>query len=101
MNRLAEIRALERAALQLPAALLRRRCETVYEVAETNHRLPVVLVHGYAGTASVWKPLREALGQAGFGHIVSLNYNSIAQDPLTVADELVRQAVAAAAHTGM
>jgi len=101
MNRLAEIRALERAALQLPSALLRRRCESLFEIAEMNHRLPVVLVHGYAGTAAVWAPLRKALAEAGFGHIASLNYNSILEHPLAVAAELVHQAWQATASTGM
>ena len=32
----------------------------------------MVLVHGYAATESVWTPLRRALAEAGFGHIVSL-----------------------------
>jgi hypothetical protein len=39
-------------------------------------------VHGHAGTGSAWTPLRRELAQAGFGHIVTLNYNSFAADPV-------------------
>jgi pimeloyl-ACP methyl ester carboxylesterase len=48
----------------------------------------------------VWTPLRRALAEAGFGHIVSLTYNSFAADPVVVAAELSRQALRAIAATG-
>jgi pimeloyl-ACP methyl ester carboxylesterase len=48
----------------------------------------------------VWTPLRRALAEAGFGHIVSLNYNSLATDPLDVSAELTRQALRTLAATG-
>jgi hypothetical protein len=66
-------------------------------VAERNARCPVPLVHGYAGTESVWTPLRRALVEAGFGYIVSLRYSSFATDPLAVSAELTHQALRALA----
>ena len=60
----------------------------------------MVLVHGYAATESVWTPLRRALAEAGFGHIVSLNYNSFATDPVAVSAELTHQALRALAAAG-
>jgi pimeloyl-ACP methyl ester carboxylesterase len=62
-----------------------------------NARYPVVLVPGYASTGSAWTPLRRALAEAGFGHIVTLNYNSFATDPVAVSAELADQALRALA----
>ena len=87
------------AALQLPHALRRRGCGSIQYVAERNARFPVLLVHGYAATESVWTPLRRALAEAGFGHIVSLTYNSFAADPEAVSAELTDQALRALAAT--
>jgi len=97
---LQEIRAAGIAALRLPHALRRRGCETVQYVAERNARYPVLLVHGYAATECVWTPLRRALAQAGFGHIISLNYNSFAADPAAVSAELTHQALETLAAVG-
>src|SRR6516225_5321320 len=97
---LQEIRAVGIAALRLPHALRRRGCETVQYVAERNARYPVLLVHGYAATECVWTPLRRALVQAGFGHIISLNYNSFAADPAAVSAELTHQALETLAAAG-
>ena len=97
---LQEIRAVGIAALRLPHALRRRGCETVRYVAERNARYPVLLVHGYAATECVWTPLRRALAQAGFGHIISLNYNSFAADPAAVSAELTHQALETLAAAG-
>ena len=91
------------AALQFPHALRRHGCGSAHYVSGRNVHYPVLLVHGYAGTASVWAPLRRALADADFGHIVSLNYNSFAVDPVAVSAELTRQAlraVAASSATG-
>ena len=88
------------AALQLPHALRQRGFGTVQYVAERNARFPVLLVHGYAASESVWTPLSRALVEAGFGHIVSLTYNSFAADPVAVSAELTRQALRAIAATG-
>jgi pimeloyl-ACP methyl ester carboxylesterase len=93
MPMLEELRAVRMAAMQLPHALRRRGCACSEYVAERNVRYPVVLVHGYAATESVWTPLRRALAGAGFGHIVSLNYNSFATDPVAVSAELTHQAL--------
>jgi pimeloyl-ACP methyl ester carboxylesterase len=101
MSTLEELRAVGSAALQLPNALLRRGCESMHAVAVRNTRYPVLLVHGYAGSESVWAPVRRALGDAGFGHIVSLSYNSFATDPVEVSAELTQQALRAMDATGI
>ena len=100
MPTLQELRAVGIAALRLPRALRRRGCGSIQYVAERNARYPVLLVHGYAATESVWTPLRRALAEAGFGHIISFNYNSIATDPVAVAGELADRALRALAATG-
>ena len=97
---LQDVRAVGMAALQLPRALRRRGCGTTQYLAERNARYPVLLVHGYAATAGVWAPLRSALAAAGFGHIVSFNYNSFAADPAAVSAELTHQALRTLADTG-
>jgi pimeloyl-ACP methyl ester carboxylesterase len=84
-----ELRALGSAALHLPGVLATRGCTTSRQVRH-HDRLPVVLVHGYASTASVWGPLQGALTRAGFGHIVTVNYNSFSCDPAAVCDEVTR-----------
>jgi len=88
------------AALQLPRALRPRGCGSIQHVAERNARYPVLLVHGYAASESVWTPLRRAMAGAGFGHIVSLTYNSFATDPEAVSAELTHQALRALTATG-
>jgi pimeloyl-ACP methyl ester carboxylesterase len=100
MLMLRELRTVGIAALQLPHALGRRGCGSIQYVAEPNARCPVLLVHGYAATESVWAPLRCALVEAGFGHIISLRYNSFATDPMAVSAELTHQALRALAVTG-
>lgn len=95
-----ELRATGDAILQLPRALCRRGCGSVQYVAEHNTRYPVLLVHGYAGTAAAWTPLRHVLVEAGFGHITSLSYNSFTTDPVTISAELTHQALQALAATG-
>ncbi|MDT4970263.1 MAG: hypothetical protein QOG22_406 [Pseudonocardiales bacterium] len=100
MSMLAELRAVGSAALQLPNALLRQGCESRHAVAVGNTRYPVVLVHGYAGGESVWEAVRCALAAAGFGHIVSLNYNSFATDPVEVSATVRRLALRAVEATG-
>jgi pimeloyl-ACP methyl ester carboxylesterase len=100
MEMLREVRAAGAAPLPLPAVLRRRGCEAIQYVGGRNARYPVVLVHGYASTGSAWTPLRCALAEAGFGHIVALNYNSFATDPAAVSAELTHQALRALAAAG-
>jgi len=95
-----ELVAAGTAALQLPRVLLRRGCSAVRQVAEGGERQPVLLIHGYAGTESVWGPLRRQLAAAGFGHVVSLSYNSFATDPVRLGAEVAAQAELAIAATG-
>jgi pimeloyl-ACP methyl ester carboxylesterase len=100
MLTLEELRAVGTMALRLPDTLRQRGCGGIQYIAERNARYPVLLVHGYASTESVWTPLRRALVEAGFGHIVSLTYNSFATDPVAVAAELTHQALRAVAAAG-
>jgi pimeloyl-ACP methyl ester carboxylesterase len=100
MLTLQELRAVGMMALQVPHTLRRHGCAGIQYVAERNARYPVLLVHGYASTESVWTPLRRALVEAGFGHVVSLTYNSFAMDPVAVAAELTHQALQARAAAG-
>ena len=100
MLTLQELRTVWILALRLPHTLRRGGCWGVQYVAERNARYPVLLVHGYAATESVWTPLRHALAEAGFGHIVSLNYNSFATDPAAVSAELTHEALQALAAAG-
>ena len=100
MLMLQELRAAGTMARQLSHTLRRRGCEGIPYVAERNTRYPVLLVHGYVSNESVWMPLRRALAEAGFGHIVSLTYNSLATDPVAVAAELTHQALRALAAAG-
>src|SRR6516225_8416374 len=100
MLMLRDVRAVGMAVLRLPRALRRRGCGTIQYLAERNARYPVLLVHGYAATAGVWAPLRSALAQAGFGHIVSFSYNSFATDPAAVSAELTHQGLRMLAASG-
>jgi pimeloyl-ACP methyl ester carboxylesterase len=103
MLTLQELRAVGMIALRLPCTLRRRGgggIHGTHHVAERNVRYPVLLIHGYAGSESVWMPLRRALTEAGFGHIVSLSYNSFATDPGALSAELTRQALRAIAAAG-
>jgi pimeloyl-ACP methyl ester carboxylesterase len=100
MVMLAELRAAGLAALQLPRALRVRGCAAVHQVGADSRHLPVLLVHGYAGSEAVWAPVRRALADAGFGHLVSLSYNSLSADLGAVADELIRQGERALEATG-
>jgi pimeloyl-ACP methyl ester carboxylesterase len=100
MLMLQELRTVGMAALQLPHALWRPGCGSIQYVADRNARYPVLLVHGYAATEAVWTPLRHALAEAGFGHIVIVHYNSFATDPEAVSAELTHQALRALADAG-
>jgi hypothetical protein len=54
-------------------------------------RSPVFFVHGYAGTEHIWGPLRDALSEAGFDHLIALRYNAFRADIHQIADWLVGQ----------
>ncbi len=60
----------------------------------------MLLVHGYAGTEAVWHPARRSLAAAGFGHIVTIRYNSFSCEPATVCAELAAEIHAACAVAG-
>lgn len=94
-----ELRAVGAAAAHLPGVLATRGC-TMSRQVRHHDRLPVVLVHGYASTASVWGPLQAALTGAGFGHIVTVSYNSFSCDPAAVCEELAQEIYRACAAAG-
>jgi triacylglycerol lipase len=100
MLTLQELRAVGTAAVNVPRALRLPGCQSISYVARRNARYPVLLVHGYAASEAVWTPLRRALAAAGFGHIVSVSYNSFAADPAAVTAELTDQGLRAAEATG-
>jgi pimeloyl-ACP methyl ester carboxylesterase len=47
------------------------------EPADTLHRTPVVLVHGFGGNRSNWLPLELALSRAGFLNVHTAAYHSM------------------------
>ena len=100
MLTLQELRAVGMAAAGVPRTLGQRGCQSISYVARRNARYPVLLVHGYGATESVWTPLRHALAEADFGHIVSVSYNSLLADPAAVTAELTEQGLQAAAAVG-
>jgi hypothetical protein len=62
--------------------------------------LPVVLVHGQAGTAWVWTPLRTALGDAGFSHVVVIDDAYVEAGLEGLAAEVTRRAFVAMMASG-
>ena len=70
-------------------------------VADPFDRSPVLFVHGYAGTEHIWRPLRAALADAGFGCLIALRYNAFRADIHQVADWLVDQARRSMEATGV
>lgn len=62
---------------------------------------PVMFVHGYAGTEHIWRPLRSALTDAGFGCLIALRYNAFRADIHQIADWLVMQARRSMDTTGI
>ncbi len=62
--------------------------------------LPVVLVHGRAGTAWVWTPLRAALGQAGFRPVVGVDDRYVEAGLDELAAEVARHSFLAMADSG-
>ncbi len=100
MTGMADLRAVGSVARHLPGALVRRGCTSRLALGNRNERFPVVLVHGYVGSESVWATLRGALAHAGFGYVVSLNYSCFATEASAVADELSLQGRLALARTG-
>jgi triacylglycerol lipase len=95
------MRGAARLALNLPRNLTAQACcAAPADVAGDNTRCPVVLVHGYAGSDAVWRPLRAALAHAGFGHVVRFRYNALTAHPTAVAHRLAEHALAAVSETG-
>jgi pimeloyl-ACP methyl ester carboxylesterase len=89
-------------ALRLPGMLRRRDATVTRTVCATpaGPHGPVLLVHGYAGSGDSWEPLRQALGAAGFGDVLTLSYNSFAGGVPDLAAGVATHARAAAAGAG-
>ncbi len=100
MLTLPDLRAEPMAPAGVPHALRLRGCQSTSYLARRNAHYPVVLVHGFASSESVWTPLRRSLAGAGFGHVVSVSYNSVLADPAAVTAELTEQGLRAAAAAG-
>ncbi len=106
MVMLAELRAAGTAALRLPGALIRPGCAAVRDLGRgdvgtaTDAHLPVLLVHGYAGTESVWEPLCSALHAVGFDRVFSVSYNSFATDLPQLTAQIAASAQRAVDSTG-
>ena len=91
--------ALGSAATHLPGALARRGCVSSQLISH-HERLPVLFVHGYASGASIWHPLIQTLSHAGFGHIVTIEYNSFSCHPDTVCTQVIDEIYRACAAAG-
>jgi pimeloyl-ACP methyl ester carboxylesterase len=91
--------ALGSAATHLPGALARRGCAGKQLISH-HERLPVLFVHGYASGASIWRPLIQTLSRAGFGHVVTIEYNSFSCDPATVCMQIVDEIYRACSTAG-
>jgi pimeloyl-ACP methyl ester carboxylesterase len=93
--------------IQLPSEQQAPRCTSIRYWNQRSSRAqpaelaPVLLVHGYGGTHSIWTPLREALGAAGFDYVIALRYNASRMDIESIADLLVDRAERAMAATGI
>lgn len=64
------------------------------------HRTPVVLVHGYGGNRSNWRPLECRLAAAGFVNVHAMSYNPMVHDIPELADLLVRDCIEAMSGAG-
>jgi pimeloyl-ACP methyl ester carboxylesterase len=61
---------------------------------------PVVLVHGFAGTSSIFGPLRRALRSHGAEHTHTVSYSPLTRDVRTSAARLAREVESVCARTG-
>ena len=61
---------------------------------------PVVLVHGYGGAKSQWFLVERALHRAGFGTVVTMEYDASRSDIPALADRLCRLVHELLAETG-
>lgn len=95
---LPEVGALAAAGVRLPANLRRRSSDAVHyrlggePGASGTARAPVLVVHGFASSERVWSPVRSALADAGFTHLVALRYDTLRSDVVAVAETLVEEA---------
>lgn len=84
--------------LRLPGTAAAPECASIrYWDRSIRHQVslelaPVLFVHGYAGTEHIWRPLRSALAEAGFGCLIALRYNAFRAGIQQIADWLVHQA---------
>ncbi|GEM_PF-3197554 len=67
---------------------------------EATSTVPVLLVHGYLGSPTVWTPLVEQLHDAGFSNVFALRYNTLTSAIPDIAAQLERAAYEAMGRTG-
>lgn len=61
---------------------------------------PVVLVPGYGGGRSSWRPLQDALSRAGFARVAPASYDALIDGVPGIAARLVEHCAAAMAEAG-
>lgn len=62
---------------------------------------PILLVHGIVSNRSVFTLLRRGLTRRGFGHVVAINYTTLATDVRTAALRLSAEVERVAEETGV
>lgn len=67
------------------------RLTTAPEERTGTHRTPVVLVHGYCGSGSVWAALESRLQRAGFTSLHTMTYSPLARCVPDIARALERE----------
>jgi triacylglycerol lipase len=68
--------------------------------ADPCHNTPVVLVHGWGHNRSGWFVVQRHLRAAGFGNVVTLNYNPVVFDVPALADRLAHRVESVRKLTG-
>ena len=77
-----------RAVVHYPAGIIEAAIEFGAPTGDRCHDTPVVLVHGYGHNRSGWFVVEQALRQAGFHRITSVNYNPLRHDVPAIAERL-------------
>jgi pimeloyl-ACP methyl ester carboxylesterase len=100
-----ELLTLVRSAARVPRALAQRGARLT-ALAGTQPPpagavlTPVVLVHGYLGTESIWTPLADSLRRAGYVNVFTLGYDSLSAGVPELAALLVDAVRTVLARTG-
>jgi pimeloyl-ACP methyl ester carboxylesterase len=97
-----ELLGLAGAAANLPRALGTRgpRVTRIPGAGPTRVTTPVLLVHGYLGTAVSWGPLSRRLREEGFADVFTMAYDSLSDGVPELAAALVEAVETVRAETG-